>query len=73
MTYPDFEYVDTRRVSFGTDEDGSAQFIPVCEKCGRYVKANDTIRFNEIQGLSTEPNATCSKCGPTTMIFEGFF
>lgn len=64
-------YENTRRVSYKADEDGDAVFVPVCEKCGRFVKANETIRINA-NGLADEPNATCSKCGPTKMLFEGF-
>ena len=61
-------YVDTRRIIY----DGGATFVPVCEKCGRFVKSDETIKTNEIAGLSTESNSTCSKCGRTHMIFEGF-
>lgn len=63
------EYQDTRRVVYGED---NATFVPVCEKCGRYVKADKTVKISEIHGLSEEPNATCSKCGRTHMLFEGF-
>ena len=52
-------------------EDGPT-FIRVCEKCGRFVKADETIKMNEITGLSKEPNATCKKCGRVKMVFEGF-
>lgn len=58
----------TRRIVYG---DG-ATFIPVCEKCGRFVKADDHVLVNEIRGLKDQPNATCSKCGRTNMPFEGF-
>lgn len=61
-------YENTRRVMYL----GGATFVPVCEKCGRYVKADDIIRASEGQGLSPETNATCAKCGRTRMIFEGF-
>ena len=55
-------------------EIGTACFVRVCEKCGRFVKANDSIRVNLFEGgLIDEPNAICSKCGPTKMLFEGFF
>lgn len=64
-------YENTRRVAYKSDEDGDAVFVPVCEKCGRFVKANETIRVNG-NGLADEPNAICSKCGPTKMLFEGF-
>ena len=61
-------YENMRRVSY----EGGAQFIPVCEKCFRFVKADDEILINELSGLNDQPNATCSKCGRTKMIFEGF-
>ena len=64
----DYEYVNTRRVCF----DGGATFVPVCETCGRYVKADAEILVNEELGLHPGPNATCKKCGPTRMLFEGF-
>ena len=65
-----FEYENVRRVCYG--EDG-ATFVPVCTKCGRFVKANKTILVSEGLGLKDEPNAVCKKCGPTKMLFEGFF
>lgn len=63
-----FEYEGMRRIQYGE----GATFVPVCEKCGRFVKANKTILVNEITGLKDIPNAKCSKCGPTKMLFEGF-
>lgn len=68
MLEPSFEYEGVRRVAY----DGGASFVPVCEKCGRFVKADENIRLNHESQLLTPPNATCSKCGRTTMIFEGF-
>jgi hypothetical protein len=62
------EYSETRRIQF----EGGATFVPVCITCARFVKADDTIRMNENTGLAQEPNATCSKCGRTQMLFEGF-
>lgn len=62
------EYEGTRRVCYG----GGATFIPVCETCGRFVKADFFIWVNEITGLSKGENAFCSKCGRTHMVFEGF-
>jgi len=59
----------TRRIVYG---DG-ATFIPRCEKCGRFVKPDGKVWFNEITGLKNEANATCSKCGRTKMLFEGFY
>ena len=62
------EYESMRRVCYK----GGASFVPVCEKCGRFVKADKIIFTSELSGLSKEPNATCSKCGRTYMLFEGF-
>jgi len=64
------EYFDTRRVVYG--EDG-ATFIPVCETCRRFVKADEAVSFNGLGELMKDkPNATCKKCGRTNMLFEGF-
>lgn len=65
-----FEYEGMRRVQYG-----EGVFVPVCEKCGRFVKADDTIRFTEGGDGPPEdkPNATCKKCGRMKMVFEGFF
>ena len=52
--------------------EGGATFVRVCTKCGRYVKADEIIQENDEVGLRDQPNATCSKCGRTNMIFEGF-
>jgi ribosomal protein L32 len=62
------EYENVRRVSYG--EEG-AQFVPVCKTCGRFVKAPETMSFNE-KGPK-EPHTECKKCGPTAMLFEGFY
>lgn len=61
------EYENTRRIEY---EEG-AVFVPVCERCGRFVKAHPTIKINDA-GLHPAPNADCRKCGPTRMLFEGF-
>ena len=63
----DATYENTRRIQY----DGGATFVPVCECCGRFVKADDTVLTNDF-GLHPGPNATCSKCGRTRMLFEGF-
>ena len=62
------EYFELRRVRY----ESGAQFVPVCEKCGRFVTADKTIKVSEGAGLHPQPNATCSKCGRTKMLFEGF-
>lgn len=65
----DFEYQGVRRVIYG-----DAHFVPVCQKCGRFVKADDVIEFLEYSEQPSEaPNAMCNKCGRTNMIFEGFY
>jgi hypothetical protein len=61
-------YENMRRVVY---EEG-ATFVPVCETCGRFVIADGSVQVNEITGLSPSCNATCSKCGRTHMVFEGF-
>ena len=68
-----YEYENTRRVAYGGDDDsdGSMVFVPVCKVCGRYVKADETVKWNEAHGPA-EPNATCKKCGRVGMPFEGF-
>lgn len=69
MIDTDCAYENVRRIVYK----GGATFVPVCENCARFVKANDTVSINGLGELSDQPNATCSKCGRTKMIFEGFF
>jgi hypothetical protein len=57
-------------ITYGDDD--PITFIRRCEKCGRYVKANEKINVNESTGLKDEPNAICSRCGPTKMICLGY-
>lgn len=64
----DNTYENMRRICYGED---NATFIPVCEKCGRFVKADKTVRFGS-EGPPETPNATCKKCGRTSMLFEGY-
>lgn len=68
------EYENVRRVVYGDSQDeyGRATFVPVCKGCGRFVKSNETIRI-KMETVADEPNAMCSRCGQTQMIFEGFF
>lgn len=73
MRFPDYEYIDVRRKCYGDDEVGTMQFIPVCQKCGRFVKADDHVTTRGDGELVKKPNATCSKCGRVEMIFEGYF
>ena len=69
-----YEYENLRRIIYPdeTGQIGDAIFIPVCQICGRFVKANKTIKVNEA-GIKKEPNAICKKCGDVNMPFEGFF
>lgn len=65
------EYENTRRVSYDFgDGIGVAVFVPVCEKCSRYVKPGKVWAGEA--GLKPGPNAECRRCGPTEMLFEGF-
>ena len=66
--YYSCQYENTRRICY----DEGATFVPVCVKCGRYVIADESIEINDARGLRKQPNATCSKCGRTEMLFEGF-
>lgn len=68
-----YEYENTRRLVYDCEDIGQAVFIPKCMICGRFVKADDTIKVNDMTGLKNQSNATCSKCGRIKMIFEGFF
>lgn len=61
------EYESFRRVVYGE----GATFVPICRKCGRFAKADPEIVFNGA-GQPKEPNCTCSKCGRSSMIFEGY-
>ena len=55
----------------GEDEFGGAMFVPVCEKCGRFVKADDEVTLNG-EGQPVGDNATCSKHGRIPMLFVGY-
>jgi hypothetical protein len=63
-----YDYEGTRRICYGDD---NAQFVPVCPKCGRFVKAPLGICFDGL-GQPEKPNAECKKCGPISMPFEGY-
>lgn len=64
---PTFEYEGVKRVSYG-----GWCFIPVCPKCGRFVKADETVMINEDHGPFPGWNATCKKCGRVEMPCEGY-
>lgn len=67
----DYEHV--RRVVYGgpNDDDGGATFVPVCARCGRFVKADPILHVRH-DTIAPGPNATCARCGRTEMLFEGF-
>ncbi len=71
MKHPDYAYEHLQRVGYDCHYDGIAQFVPVCPKCGRYVKADAKLTTDISGPVGT--NATCSKCGRVTMPFEGYF
>lgn len=64
----DYEYLNVRRIVYGE----GATFVPVCAQCFRFVKADPTVQVSERDGLVPGPNADCSQCGRTEMLFEGF-
>ena len=65
---PDYQYENMKRIVYG---DSGATFVRVCTTCFRFVKADESVLVGEA-GLWPGPNATCTKCGRTTMLFEGF-
>ncbi len=67
-----FMYSGVRRVVYGKNSEyEDATFVPICTNCGRFVKADNTMRF---QGdtVAKGPNSTCANCGRVEMLFEGF-
>jgi hypothetical protein len=64
MSYPEFIYENTPRHIYPLGNgDGDAYFLPICPKCGRYIKMDSQIFWNEYTGFKNQPNATYSKCG----------
>lgn len=60
-------------------EIGTAIFTSTCEKCGRFVKADEEITLRRVgdNGWNpwyepVSPNANCRRCGRVAMIWEGF-
>lgn len=66
------QWEGVRRVTYDCGEHGIAVFVPVCPKCGRLVKAGESI-FVTLLGRVKSASATCSKCGEIEMPFEGWF
>ena len=65
MSCYDCQYENVRRLSYD-----HAVFVPVCMRCHRFVKPDETVLIRGDGFLP--PNADCSKCGRTHMHFEGF-
>jgi ribosomal protein S27AE len=59
----------TPLITYGDD---GAAFSRACPSCGRFVKPDGEIRFNEETGPKQERNATCSRCGRVEMDFVGY-
>lgn len=55
------------------DNESELAFVRLCPNCGRFVKPDDHVMVNGLDEVSKEPNATCSKCGRVTMIFDGWW
>lgn len=64
----DYEYTEMRRVVYGE----GATFVPVCEKCFKFVKADPELKTDSY-GQPVGPNATCKKDGRVQMLFEGYY
>lgn len=62
-------------MQFYGDSDGFdvLAFIRLCPNCGKFIKADDSVLVNGLEEVSKDPNATCSKCGRVTMIFDGWW
>jgi ribosomal protein S27AE len=48
-------------------------FERTCPKCGRFVKADKTIKVNGFDEVVKKKNATCKRCGRVEMILIGYF
>lgn len=72
-----YEFFNEKRIVVDVPdcETDGATFIRRCNICCRFVKVDETLSFKVHKpsgSLCPEPNATCSRCGRTTMIFEGY-
>ena len=66
------DYPENRRRGYDLEDgQGIAYFLPVCPDCGRYVKMDDSILWNEETGFKDQPNATCSIHGRIKIESEG--
>jgi len=64
-----YEFAEEKRIVYG---DG-AVFICRCKNCCRFVKAPESMMFNRLGNYVETENTTCSRCGATSLIFEGFY
>lgn len=65
------EYEGIRQVRYGGEE--GPVFIPVCEICGRFVKADKSMMLTEEGDFDREAtNATCKRHGRVQMLFLGY-
>jgi len=66
-------YANIKRIVY----EGGMWFLPVCPKCGRFVKADKVLEVLHNKWTDEDkigkPNATCKKCGRIQMPFEGYF
>lgn len=62
-------WYESPRVCYGED---NATFVRVCPKCGRFVKADKTVRFTYDGPPADRPNGTCAIHGRIQMPFEGY-
>ncbi len=63
---------EDRTITFGEGEFEGMTFIPKCEKCGRYVRADREVKI-DFEGQPKGSNATCSQHGRVEMIFIGYY
>ena len=50
-----------------------ATFTRKCPICGRFTKANKTVKFNGDGQPVKKPNSRCKKCGRVEMSFVGYY
>lgn len=67
------EFMESPRVCYGEGEHEGATFVRICPKCGRFVKADETVRLTyDGPPEKGRPNATCKIHGRIEMYFEGY-
>lgn len=66
----DCEFADQPRVIYG-----DMVFLRICSECGRFVKADKTLKYREnMEGQIkfVDANGTCKRCGRIMMVWEGY-